>query len=324
MTNMKPLIPLLFLFLSVFFCGVAIADELIYIDAVGPQTIGEPFTLTGSADLPAGTVLHIHIVPVDAVGISISSGPSKEMVWGETLIEKGTCETGGVWRYTVNTSNLLPTSYFVRVYSDDVKYPYSERATAFTARLPGENTLIHPPESGVVFTGDTTIDTVQPDKKTAEAFMQSSVYDTVIACLMQKDTPENLPEEIRNLTLTDFPYHTADGEIMIRNITVAELLENMNTTFTGHGWGSSYRTHDYIEISVGDPAWETDLINAWNLIQAIAQQNGFDKTIPVQFANIKIISGGNETIPKPTATSLPLAGVLGGLGIAAVLAHRRR
>ena len=112
------------------------ADELIYIDDVGPQTIGESFTLTGSAELPAGTVLHIRIVPVDDGGISISAGPSKEMVWGDAVIEKGPGETGGVWNYTVNTSNLLPIAYFVRVYSDDVKYPYSERATAFTAHLP--------------------------------------------------------------------------------------------------------------------------------------------------------------------------------------------
>lgn len=187
----------------------------------------------------------------------------------------------------------------------------------------GEET-IHPPESGVVLTGDTAIDTIQPDKKTAEAFIQSPTYDTVIACLMQKDTLGNLPEETRNLTLTDFPYHTGDSEVTNQNITVAELLESMNTTFTGHGWVSSYQTHDYIEISVGDPAWKTDLINAWYLIQTLAQMNGFDKPIPVQFANIKIISGGNETVPKPTATPLPLAGVLGGLSIAAVLAYRRR
>ena len=76
---MKPLIPLLFLFLSVFFCGVAIADELIYIDAVGPQTIGEPFTLTGSTDLPAGTVLHIRIVPVSVKGSPIVCGPTASM-----------------------------------------------------------------------------------------------------------------------------------------------------------------------------------------------------------------------------------------------------
>ena len=133
---MKPLI--LLILLSVLFCGVAAADELISIDAVGSKTIGEPFTLTGSAELPEGTVLHIRIVPVDDVGISISAGPSKEMVWGETRIETGPGGKGGVWNYTVNTSNFLPTAYFVRVYSDDVKYPYSERSTAFTARLPAE------------------------------------------------------------------------------------------------------------------------------------------------------------------------------------------
>ncbi|MDV0443426.1 hypothetical protein [Methanorbis rubei] len=129
-------IVLTILLLSIFFCGVTVADELIHIDDVGPQTIGESFTLTGSAEFPAGTVLHIRIVPVDDVDISISAGPSKNMVWGDTVIEKGPGGTNGAWNYTVNTSNLLPTAYFVRVYSDDVKYPYSERATAFTARLP--------------------------------------------------------------------------------------------------------------------------------------------------------------------------------------------
>ena len=132
--------------------------------------------------------------------------------------------------------------------------------------------------------------------------MQSPVYNTVTDCLMQKDTPETLPEEILNLTLEDFPYHTADGEEMICSISVAELLNGMNTTFTGHGWGSSYQTHEYIEISVGDPAWKTDLINAWNFIQVMAQQNGFDKTIPVRFANIKITSGEDD--PTPLASVL--------------------
>ena len=139
-----------------------------------------------------------------------------------------------------------------------------------------EENLIHPPESGVIVTGFTEIDSVQPDTAAAEAFMQSPVYNTVTDCLMQKNTPETLPEEILNLTLVDFPYRTADGEEMICSITVAELLNGMNTTFTGHGWGSSYQTHEYIEISVGDPAWKTDLINAWNFIQVMAQQNGFD------------------------------------------------
>ena len=157
-----------------------------------------------------------------------------------------------------------------------------------------EENLIHPPESGVIVTGFTEIDSIQPDTAAAEAFMQSPVYNTVTDCLMQKDTPETLPEEILNLTLEDFPYRTADGEEMICSITVAELLDGMNTTFTGHGWGSSYQTHEYIEISVGDPAWKTDLINAWNFIQVMAQQNGFDKTIPVRFANIKITSGEDD------------------------------
>ena len=157
-----------------------------------------------------------------------------------------------------------------------------------------EENLIHPPESGVIVTGCTEIDSVQPDTAAAEAFMQSPVYNTVTDCLMQKDTPETLPEEILNLTLEDFPYHTADGEEMICSISVAELLNGMNTTFTGHGWGSSYQTHEYIEISVGDPAWKTDLINAWNFIQVMAQQNGFDNTIPVRFANIKITSGEDD------------------------------
>ena len=157
-----------------------------------------------------------------------------------------------------------------------------------------EENLIHPPESGVIVTGFTEIDSIQPDTAAAEAFMQSPVYNTITDCLMQKDTPETLPEEILNLTLEDFPYRTADGEEMICSITVAELLNGMNTTFTGHGWGSSYQTHEYIEISVGDPAWKTDLINAWNFIQVMAQQNGFDKTIPVRFANIKITSGEDD------------------------------
>ena len=165
-----------------------------------------------------------------------------------------------------------------------------------------EENLIHPPESGVIVTGFTEIDSVQPDTAAAEAFMQSPVYNTVTDCLMQKDTPETLPEEILNLTLEDFPYHTADGEEMICSISVAELLNGMNTTFTGHGWGSSYQTHEYIEISVGDPAWKTDLINAWNFIQVMAQQNGFDNTIPVRFANIKITSGEDD--PTPLASVL--------------------
>ena len=187
-----------------------------------------------------------------------------------------------------------------------------------------EENLIHPPESGVIVTGCTEIDSVQPDTAAAEAFMQSPVYNTVTDCLMQKDTPETLPEEILNLTLEDFPYRTADGEEMICSITVAELLNGMNTTFTGHGWGSSYQTHAYIEISVSDPAWKTDLINAWNFIQVMAQQNGFDNTIPVRFANMKITSGEDDPTPQPTATPVPLAGVLGGLGCAAVLVIGRR
>ena len=53
----------------------------------------------------------------------------------------------------------------------------------------------------------------------------------------------------------------------------------------------------------------------------MAQQNGFDNTIPVRFANIKITSGEDDPTPQPTATPVPLAGVLGGLGCAAVLAY---
>ena len=51
----------------------------------------------------------------------------------------------------------------------------------------------------------------------------------------------------------------------------------------------------------------------------MAQQNGFDNTIPVRFANIKITSGEDTPTPQPTATPVSLAGVLGGLGCAAVL-----
>lgn len=187
-----------------------------------------------------------------------------------------------------------------------------------------ENDHIHPPEYGVILTGDTVIDTIAPDKKTAEAFMQSTTYDTVINCLMEKETPGNLPEETLRITLTDFPLYNRDGEIIVRTLTVAELIGSMNTTFTGHGWGSSHQTHEYIEISVGDPAWRSDLINAWNFIQAMAHQNGFEKTIPVRFANIKITTGEHDSAPTPAATSLPLAGILGGLGLAAVLVQERR
>ena len=203
-----------------------------------------------------------------------------------------------------------------------------------------ENDHIHPPEYGVILTGDTVIDTIAPDKKTAEAFIWSSIYDTAINCLMEKETPGNLPEETLRITLTDFPLHARDGEIIVRTITVAELISSMNTTFTGHGWGSSHQTHEYIEISVGDPAWRSDLINAWNFIQVMAQQNGFEKTIPIQFANIKLTSSQNystcivwnngtitcnyDPTPTPAATSLPLAGILGGLGLAAVLVQERR
>lgn len=187
-----------------------------------------------------------------------------------------------------------------------------------------ENDHIHPPEYGVILTGDTVIDTIPPDKKTAEAFIRSSAYDTIIDCLMEKETPGNLPEETLRITLTDFPLHNRDGEIIVRTITVAELIGSMNTTFIGHGWGSSHQTHEYIEISVGDPAWRSDLINAWNFIQAMAHQNGFEKTIPVQFANIKITTGEHDSAPTPAATSLPLAGILGGLGLTAVLVQERR
>ena len=53
----------------------------------------------------------------------------------------------------------------------------------------------------------------------------------------------------------------------------------------------------------------------------MAQQNGFDNTIPVWFANIKFTSGEDDPTRQPTATPIPLSGVLGGLGCAAVLAY---
>lgn len=123
------------LLISSLFGGI-VAAELIYIDDVGPRTIGESFALTGSAELPAGTVLHIRVIPVADLGISVSPGPSDVMIWGDTVIEPGPSEKIGLWNYTINTSNLLPTAYFVRVYSDDMKYPYAERATAFIACSP--------------------------------------------------------------------------------------------------------------------------------------------------------------------------------------------
>ena len=55
-----------------------------------------------------------------------------------------------------------------------------------------ENDHIHPPEYGVILTGDTVIDTIAPDKKTAEAFIRSSVYDTVIDCLIADSSPSGL------------------------------------------------------------------------------------------------------------------------------------
>ena len=126
-----------------------------------------------------------------------------------------------------------------------------------------EENLIHPPESGVIVTGFTEIDSVQPDTAAAEAFMQSPVYNTVTDCLMQKNTPETLPEEILNLTLVDFPYRTADGEEMICSITVAELLNGMNTTFTGHVHRDlrrrsrmENRSHQCLELHPGHGAAE--------------------------------------------------------------------
>ncbi|MDV0442532.1 hypothetical protein [Methanorbis furvi] len=177
-----------------------------------------------------------------------------------------------------------------------------------------ENDQFTPPAYGFIFASD-EIDATTPDKKTAEAFMSSEEGTAILNALIQKNTPEAVPNEILSLTLKNFSYHTADDRVIVRDITVSDLFSRMNTTFTGYGWGGSYETHEYIEISVGDPASRADLKNAWNFIQETAKLNGFTKTIPAIFANTQFIA--NPYVPEekysdiPNATlTLPASGVI--------------
>lgn len=98
---------------------------------------------------------------------------------------------------------------------------------------------------------------------------------------------EKIPNETLSLILNDFSYHTADGSVITREITVSELLGTMNTTFSAYGWLTSVDTHEYIEIAVEDHAQRSDLINLWNFVQETAKQNGFEKTIPLRFVAIQ-------------------------------------
>lgn len=155
-----------------------------------------------------------------------------------------------------------------------------------------------PPAYGVISVSN-DIDNVFPNAEIAESFLESSTGREVLGWIIGSAESSESSVDNRTLVLHDFPYYNQNDELQIRDISVSELLSSIRTPFTGYGWGSSYATHEYIEISVGTPAWKTDLKNVYYLIQAMAELNGFTEPIPVLFANIQIIVD-NQSIQTPS------------------------
>ncbi len=196
--------------------------------------------------------------------------------------------------------------------------------------------------SSVVLSVSEEIDASLPDRETAEAFLWSPTFDLVTACLTEKENPGSVPNETGSILLRDFPYSPADDELVVRDITVSELLSGMNITITAYGWLTSVDTHAYLEYAVGDSARKADLKNAYYFIQAMAKRGGYEKTIPVRFVNISLTavvepdpwfmdngslngsSAAETAVPVPTQTSVPLAGLFAGVGVAAGSAGIRR
>ena len=176
---------------------------------------------------------------------------------------------------------------------------------------------------------NTEIDNVLPDPETAESFIFSPTADLVIKCLWNKDRMSELPYETLSTILTDFEYYDSNGEITIRNISVAELLSDMNTTFSVWGWCDYIDTHQYITCSVDTERygsiWINDLKNTFNFIQAMAKRDGFEKTIPIVFSNIQLTGNHginqkkialNESILRAkTDRTRPLIGGIASKGV---------
>ena len=74
-----------------------------------------------------------------------------------------------------------------------------------------------------------------------------------------------------------FPYSPADDELVVRDITVSELLSGMSITITAYGWLTSVDTHAYLEYAVGGSARKADLKNVYYFIQVMAKHGGYEK-----------------------------------------------
>ena len=122
------------------------------------------------------------------------------------------------------------------------------------------------------------IDVLEPDAETARAFLISPTYNFVFNILMDYDEPDKIEDDILSQTLYDFPYSTADGEVIIQDITIGEFLSRIETVFAGHGW-----TGVYITCIIDEPRYTHDLENIYSFIQYIAKRDGFEKTIPLLF-----------------------------------------
>ena len=135
-----------------------------------------------------------------------------------------------------------------------------------------------PGGTGNVISVNPQIDTAESDSETTHAFLISPTYEFVFTCLKYHNDTAKITEDIRSQMLYDFPYSTADGEIIIQDITIGDLLNGMETYFSGYGW-----TGEYITCIVGEPRYTHDLENAYAFVQYIAKRDGFEKTIPLLF-----------------------------------------
>jgi|WetSurMetagenome_2_1015567.scaffolds.fasta_scaffold398739_2 hypothetical protein len=104
---------------SLFVQGSCLENPYISINPVGGHEAGETFTINGTTNLPAGTILVIEIDPV-----RLHPGPSHEppqnttALTGKTITEDN---PGGktTWSFRVNSTSLLPDYYTLRVTSFD-------------------------------------------------------------------------------------------------------------------------------------------------------------------------------------------------------------
>ena len=138
-----------------------------------------------------------------------------------------------------------------------------------------------------------------PDWGTVQTFF----YDPTLSFLnvglhltgSNKEKLSGYPDRYKNLVLPDFQYYDHNGDFVIANVTIGDILSLTDTTFQGYGISSS----GYLEVRINTlyPHSQQDMVNIYNLIQKIASMNGYNTEIPVIFLEATIITDSGITSP---------------------------